>query len=114
MPKAWAQSAKRSLKMGMKISEFDGHPAIYVRWHTRKPKPGDHMSEYDNPEGLPGMQPISRLILKECLYSAPHPDDSNHTEDWWSFNRVSEYEFHRMRHDAKKAENISKTHDSLF
>lgn len=100
--------------MSMKLSEFDGSPAIYVRWHTKKPKPGDHMTEYENPDGLPKMQPIGRIVLTKCLHSSPHPLDKNQTEEWWDFRRISESEFHKMRHGAIRQEHISQTHDSLF
>ena len=100
--------------MGMKLSEFNGQPAIYVRWHTKKPQAGDHMSLYGNDDPVPNKQPTGRLILDTCLHSRTHPVDSNNTEEWWSFRRVSEYEFHRMRHNAGRSKMIEETHDSLF
>lgn len=100
--------------MTMKVSEFDGRPAIYVRWHTRKPKAGEHLTLYDDDDPTPHKQPVGRLLLRECVCSRPHAIDKNQTEEWWSFDRVSEHDFHRMRHSARRAGMIEKTHDSLF
>ena len=100
--------------MSMKVSEFNGQPAIYIRWHTRKPEAGAHLSLYENDDPVPYKRPVGRLIIKECLHSQQHKIDKNQTEEWWSFEKVTEYEFHRMRHSASRLDNIAQTHDSLF
>lgn len=100
--------------MSMKLSEFNGRPAIYVRWHTKKPQAGDHLSLYGNDDPVPNKQPTGRLILETRLHSQTHAVDPNQTEEWWSFHRVSEYDFQRMRQYAGRSKIIEETHDSLF
>jgi len=100
--------------MSMKVSVFNGQPAIYVRYRTRKPKAGEHFNLYETDDPIPNKYPVERLILKECLHSKKNEIDKNQIEEWWSFDSVSEFEFHRMRHAARHSEIIEKTHDRLF
>jgi hypothetical protein len=102
------------IPMGMKLSEFNGQPAIYVLWRTREPQKGDYMTMYNKPEGEPYAQAIGRKIFEKRLYSTQHPRDANMTEDWWSFTEMSELEFQRMRRATSHSERMSETHDSLF
>jgi|688.fasta_scaffold218803_4 hypothetical protein len=100
--------------MGMKLTEFNEWPAVYILWQTKKPQKGDHMTIWDNPENTPNGKPVGRRIIEECLHSSSHPVDKNKTEEWWSFTEISELEFQRIRRTASRSEHISKTHDSLF
>lgn len=100
--------------MSMKLVDFNGQPAIYVRWHTREPKAGAHLTLYENDDPVPNKQPVGRLILKERLHSQKHEIDKNQTEEWWSFERMSESEFSRMRKSVNRLEKIEQTHDKLF
>ena len=100
--------------MIMKLSQFDGQPAIYICWQSKQPKAGDHFSVYENDEPIPGKQPIARMILDKCIYSQQHQVNKNFTEEWWDYHQVSEKEFYHFRKGVKHSERIAKTHESLF
>lgn len=100
--------------MSMKLSQFDGKPAIYVCWKSKKPTAGEHFTVYETDEPIPGKQPIARMILDECLYSQRHSTNMNFTEEWWSYHQVTEKEFYRLRKGIKHTENMANSHDKLF
>lgn len=100
--------------MSMKLVEFNGGQAVFVRWQTRKPQAGDHMNIYYGEEKKPGRQVEKRLILKERIHSQPWEVDNNMTEEWWTFVEVSESEFQKAQAHASRNKLIAETHDSLF
>ena len=100
--------------MSMKLSQFNGQPAIYVCWQSKQPKVGDHFSVYENDEPIPGKQPIARMILDKRIHSQQHQINKNFTEEWWDYHQVNEEEFYHLRSGAKQLENIAKNHESLF
>ena len=106
--------SRKEQAMSMKLSEFDGRPAIYVCWQSNKPKNGDHFTVYETEELIPNKQPIARIILDECLYAKGNEINKNLTEEWWSYHEVSEKEFYRIRNGAKRSEFMADTHDTLF
>lgn len=100
--------------MSKKLVDLNGEQAVFIRWQTRKPQTGDHMTVYSGTNGQPGRQAERRLILQECVRRQPGEIDKNMTEEWWSFIEVSESEFQKMRTYINKNESIAKTHDTLF
>ena len=100
--------------MTMKLVDFNGDQAVFIRWRTSQPKKGDHMNVYDGVEGQPARQAQRRLILNELLLSQISEIDKNMKEEWWSFTEMSEQQFQKMRVSAIRSETIAKTHDSLF
>jgi len=100
--------------MTMKLVDFDGEQAVFVRWRTSRPQKGDHMNIYNGIEGQPAQQVQRRLILNELLFSQISEIDKNINEEWWSFTEMSEQQFQKMRVSAIRSEAIAKTHDSLF
>jgi len=87
----------------MKLVEFNGGQAVFVRWQTRKPQAGDHMNIYYGEEKM-----------KERIHSRPWETDNNMTEEWWTFVEVSESEFQKTQVHASRNKLIAETHDSLF
>lgn len=100
--------------MSMKLTQYDGRPAIRVRWHTREPQAGDHMNILeDRPDGS-GKEIVCRMVLVQLLYSQPYERDANMTEEYWSYMEMSESDFHRMRQSAARNQALAETHDTLF
>lgn len=100
--------------MNPKIKEFNGQPAVLLRWMTKKPQSGEHVNVIEHGENRSDRPTIRRLILLEELHSSQSAASSKITEELWSFREVSESEFHRMRQAAARSQAIEDTHNSLF
>jgi len=98
----------------MKLAKYEGKPAIFFRWRTKKPQAGDHMNVLQDRQDGSGKKIIRRMVLVEPLHSQPCWHDANMTEEYWSYVEVSERDFARMRHKAATNKAISETHDKLF